>query len=428
MSYTINFTDKRKTPIIIDDTDIDTSTDIALFGRNRLTYGEQLQENLLHILENFSCPEDPLFPGNPDLSKASNNAFQHITIGQGWYNSTNSTLYYYDGTYWMPLAAEQSIAANWGIIADGQYLPNPVSAITGQIFSYVHCVYIVSPQTFPQTIDYMICKADANGLVTMKYRISGTDSIIGGVANYLIVGIAGNINQPAPTVAVTLTPTPTPTSSSGTSHTPTPTITPSTTPVSTTTPTPTPTTSVGTSITPVPSVTPTRIPISSVTPTPTTSAAPLSPLAFQGQSIHAFTDVPPRCPGVAGAATIQCIFNADGTYSINTTSNQFGQDRTPNQSGIWLPAGWSSSDTSIKFTDVVNFISEANPASVTNSAPAYQPLAATQLYTLSTSGGCTAGTGMGSNITLTISLKRISTGVFFNTTCTLDCESSDAGL
>jgi hypothetical protein len=275
--YTINFTDKTKLPIMIDESEVDNSTDITMFGRKRLAYGEELQDNLIHILENFACPEDSNNPGNPDQSRATDSLFQDKIEGQWWFNSTKKLLNYYDGTKWIPIAREDDIASNWGIIADGQFLPKPVSESTGRTFDYSECVWIVSPFNIPQKIDYLECQTDNSGLVSMKMRYVGVSNIVSGLANYMIVGIGGNVNQPQATVQITPTPTPTPTSSVGQSATPTPTVTRSATPVPTLTPTPTPQASISatpaTSLTPSPTISPSPTPTPSNTPS--ASAAPL---------------------------------------------------------------------------------------------------------------------------------------------------------
>lgn len=296
--YTINFTDKTKLPILLDETLIDNSTDITLFGRKRLAYGEELQNNLVHILENFSCPEDPNNPGNPDQSRAVDSLFQDVIEGQCWWNSSKKLLNFYDGAAWVPIAREDDIAANWGIIADGQVLPKPVSEATGRTYDYSECVWIVSPFNIPQKIDYMECSADNNASVTMKMRFVGVSDMVSGLANYLIVGIGGNVNQPQVTIAVSPTPTPTPTSSVGQSATPTPTVTRSSTPVPTATPTPTPQPSI--SATPANSLTPTPSISASPSPTPSNTPSASAPPLVLGIPSTSFT------ASCAGLAAQQC--------------------------------------------------------------------------------------------------------------------------
>jgi len=309
MTYTVQFTNKNKTPIIIDDAQIDTSTDVTLFGRTRLAYGEALQENLLHILENFSCPEDPYNPGNPDLNVSEDGIFHNPIEGQCWYNSTQEVLTFYDGTNWIPLARQDGVAANWGMIYDGGFLPNPVSAVSGKVFDYNECVYIVSPQSIPTKIDYYVCTVDGTGKVNMKYRNVGGQSLTSGIANFLIVGIAGNVNQTAPPIQPSPTPSVTPTTSVGVSLTPSPTVTPTHTPPASATPSPTPV------------VSPTRTPAASVTPTPVPSNTPqpsISPtpspvpstLGFEGQHYQRACGIPQNM--ASGNAGLTIFFGSSG--------------------------------------------------------------------------------------------------------------------
>jgi hypothetical protein len=58
-NYNIKYTNNTKEPISVNETEVNShSLDIDLFGRINLEYGENLNQDLLNILENFSCPED----------------------------------------------------------------------------------------------------------------------------------------------------------------------------------------------------------------------------------------------------------------------------------------------------------------------------------------------------------------------------------
>jgi hypothetical protein len=356
MAYTIDFTDKTKQPIVLDEMQTDNTTDITLFGRKRLAYGQELQENLLHILENFACPEDSTNPGNPDLNKSYDGIFQHVVEGQFWYNSTKNVLNYWDGTHWIPLARQDSVAANWGIISDGQFLPNPVSEITGKVFNYSECVWIVSPFTFPQKIDFFQCSTDANAQVTSKYRIVGNNDILPGMANYLIVGIAGNVNQLQPTIQPSHTPTPTPTSSTGQSPTPTPTLTASHTPTASTTPSPTP--AVSTSPSPTPSRTPFPSGTPQVTPqpspTPSVSLAPLVLTIPANSFVAACTGLSTQSCAPTKLSTLTATGGtAPYTYTYQLVSgdnlNAFGAFGTPTSAP--LTVNWTGPNANIGTTD-----------------------------------------------------------------------------
>lgn len=297
MTYYVKYTDKSKTPVEIDEQDIDNTKDITLFGRRRLEYGEDMNANLLHILENFACNEDSGNVGNPDvtksstLSETSKKLLSTPVIGQLWFNKTQKRMFLWDGTVWMAISMDGDIAVNWGEICDGEQIPAPHDD-DGYIYDYSECVWIVSPRYRSGAFDSMLCYADSNAFVTMQYITSGSPT--SGIATYMIVGIRGNTNlgssiaitapvptqtptptvSPTPSVGLTTTPAPTPT------RTPTRTMSPTPSPTSGATPTPTPTgspdptpaasVSVTPSETPAPGVSPTATP----TPTPAVSYSP----------------------------------------------------------------------------------------------------------------------------------------------------------
>ena len=47
MAYYVKYTDKNKTPVEIDEQDIDNTKDITLFGRRRLEYGEDMNTSII---------------------------------------------------------------------------------------------------------------------------------------------------------------------------------------------------------------------------------------------------------------------------------------------------------------------------------------------------------------------------------------------
>lgn len=273
MTYSINKTDILKPFISVEETDINTNRDIVLFGRKRLEYGEQMNENLLHLLENYACPEDVADPGNPDLLQASEivsgkKLLERPVDGQLWYNSTQERLFYSESSTWYPLPQAGDIVANWGVIAHGQQIPLPATT-DGHVFTYSECSWMVSPFTYPDAIDFMECSTDDNANVTMQFSTLASASLTDGLATYLIVGIKGNVNLGDNTKPILSSP-PLP------SPTPTPTVTPSSTAGATVTPTPTVTSTPGASptSTPAPSATPTSTPSGGVTPTPTPTNSP----------------------------------------------------------------------------------------------------------------------------------------------------------
>ena len=86
-SIEINFTNStNKEPIIIEDKSVESSTSLSFPGRNTNGYGQVINENFLHLMENFANTTPPKNP----------------VEGQLWYDSNIgvSQLKIYDGTQW----------------------------------------------------------------------------------------------------------------------------------------------------------------------------------------------------------------------------------------------------------------------------------------------------------------------------------------
>ena len=124
MAYTINLTDGAIFATIADGT-INTSSSMTLVGKNYAGYGEFLDENFIHLLENSSNTTAPGAPltgqiwwdsGNGILNVYNGSAWKRIggatasatapsgaTSKQGdlWYDTTNAQLKVYTGTAWL---------------------------------------------------------------------------------------------------------------------------------------------------------------------------------------------------------------------------------------------------------------------------------------------------------------------------------------
>lgn len=88
MAYTINLTDGTVFATIADGT-INTSSSMTLVGKNYAGYGEFLDENFIHLLENGS---DTTAPGAP-------------LTGQLWWDKGNNLLKVYNGTIFKTISA-----------------------------------------------------------------------------------------------------------------------------------------------------------------------------------------------------------------------------------------------------------------------------------------------------------------------------------
>jgi hypothetical protein len=93
MAYTINLTDGTVFAVIADGT-INTSSSMTLIGKNYAGYGDFLDENFIHLMENSS---NTTAPGAP-------------LTGQLWWDKTNGLLKVYNGTVFKTISAATSAA------------------------------------------------------------------------------------------------------------------------------------------------------------------------------------------------------------------------------------------------------------------------------------------------------------------------------
>jgi len=87
MPYTVDYSESGKTPIVVNDGTVNTSTSLKLIGKNYNRFGEYFNENMLHLLENFAATTAPDNPSE----------------GQLWYDTSESQLYLYDNGKWYPI-------------------------------------------------------------------------------------------------------------------------------------------------------------------------------------------------------------------------------------------------------------------------------------------------------------------------------------
>lgn len=94
MAYTITLTDGTVFATIADGT-INTDSSMVLIGKNYAGYGDFLDENFIHLLENGSNTTAPSTP----------------LTGQLWWDKTNSLLKVYNGTIFKTISAATSSAS-----------------------------------------------------------------------------------------------------------------------------------------------------------------------------------------------------------------------------------------------------------------------------------------------------------------------------
>ena len=88
MPYTVNKTNSSASPnsYTVQDSVINTQTDLSLIGKGYAGYGESIAENFLHLLENFSNTSAPTKP----------------IQGQLWYDANSNILKVYTGSSFVP--------------------------------------------------------------------------------------------------------------------------------------------------------------------------------------------------------------------------------------------------------------------------------------------------------------------------------------
>jgi hypothetical protein len=98
MAYTVNKSNTAASPnqYIVQDSILNTQTDVSFVGKGYAGYGEVIAENFLHLLENFS---NTTAPGKP-------------IKGQLWYDESSSKIKVYTGSAFQPVggASYSSVA------------------------------------------------------------------------------------------------------------------------------------------------------------------------------------------------------------------------------------------------------------------------------------------------------------------------------
>ena len=143
MAYTINLTDGNVFATIADGT-VNTSSSMILVGKNYAGYGEFLDENFIHLLENGANTTAPSAP----------------LTGQLWWDKTNNLLKVYNGTIFKTISAATSSATQPTSNVQGDLwydtVNQQVKVYTGAAFIVVGPAFSSSEGTtgaIPETIN-----------------------------------------------------------------------------------------------------------------------------------------------------------------------------------------------------------------------------------------------------------------------------------
>ena len=167
MAYTINLTNGTTFATITDGT-VNTTSSMTLIGKNYAGYGQFLDDNFIHLLENSANTTAPVAP----------------LTGQLWWDSTNTLLKIYSGTAWKSL----------GVTTASSSQPSP--SIIGDLwYDTVNqqlkvCSVAGSPGTFIVVGPAYSSAQGTSGAVPITISDGSTGYIVTGLyANNNLVGI-----------------------------------------------------------------------------------------------------------------------------------------------------------------------------------------------------------------------------------------------
>jgi hypothetical protein len=178
MAYIVNKTNSSASPnaYTVQDSVLNTQTDLSFVGKGYDGYGEVINENFLHLLENFSNTTAPTKP----------------IKGQIWYDESTGRLKVYGGTSFAPVtsAAYQSSAPSGQVAGDLW-----VDSDSGQLYFYNGTSNVlVGPQSSSTSgfiFDTVADATDVDRDITQIYNNSQRVAIISDVSFTPKLAIAG---------------------------------------------------------------------------------------------------------------------------------------------------------------------------------------------------------------------------------------------
>ena len=184
MAYTINLTDGNVFATIADGT-VNTSSSMILVGKNYAGYGEFLDENFIHLLENGSNTTAPPAP----------------LTGQLWWDKANNLLKVYNGTIFKTISAatSSSTAPTNNVQGDLWYdtVNQQLKVWTGTNFIVVGPAFSSSQGTTGAIPETIAAAAGGNVFVTSLYV---NDSRVAIVSKAAAFAPAAPINTDFPTI------------------------------------------------------------------------------------------------------------------------------------------------------------------------------------------------------------------------------------
>lgn len=182
MAYEINFTDSvNKGTITVEDRSVNTETSLQLTGRNLTDYGAKINENFLHLLENFANNTSPSNPVEGQLwydtttgvdqlkiydgvnwvsagglkKSSSAPAAEQSLIGDLWVDTSNQQLYLYSGSGWTLIGPDYAEGINTGTkfesIVDTTNVSRPclINYVNGRAVSIISAIEFTPKLTIP---------------------------------------------------------------------------------------------------------------------------------------------------------------------------------------------------------------------------------------------------------------------------------------
>ena len=178
--YQINFTDSiNKGSITVEDFTINNETSLGLPGRDVQSYGETVNENFLHLLENFANTDSPANPVEGQLWYDTTTGVDQLklydgtnwisasgvkkgviapevelsTLGDLWVNTNSQQVYIFTGSGWLLVGPEYSEGVSTGtkyqsiVSSDNQQIPVVINYVDGQAIMIVSSTEFIPKST-----------------------------------------------------------------------------------------------------------------------------------------------------------------------------------------------------------------------------------------------------------------------------------------